>query len=62
MFRRQKPKIFEYFVFLKLSGELIEVIVATLGEVGLQNFSKQTPFQQVVCHGEKLLDNLMEIL
>lgn len=36
--------------------------MATFGEVGLQNFSKQISFQQVVCHGEKLPDNLVEIL
>lgn len=32
------------------------------GEVSLQNFRKQIPFQQAVGHGQKLLDNLVEIL
>lgn len=36
--------------------------MAAAGEVGLQNFPKQIPFQQAVGHGQKLLDNLMEIL
>lgn len=36
--------------------------MAAAGEVGLQNFPKQIPFQQAVGHGQKLLDNLVEIL
>lgn len=36
--------------------------MAAVGEVSLQNFPKQIPFQQTVGHGQKLLDNLMEIL
>lgn len=31
-------------------------------EVGLQNLSKQIPFQQAVGHGQKLLDDLVEVL
>lgn len=42
--------------------ELVQIIMATVREVGLQNFPKQTSFQQVVGHGQKLLDNLVEIL
>lgn len=36
--------------------------MAAFGEVGLQNLSEQISFQQVVRHGEKLSDHLVEIL
>lgn len=36
--------------------------MAAAGEVGLQDFTKQIPFQQAVGHGQKLLDNLVKIL
>lgn len=36
--------------------------MATFGEVRLQNLSEQISFQQAVRHGEKLSDNLVEIL
>lgn len=49
-------------LFFKLWRKLVEIILATFGEVGLQNFSEQIPFQQVVSHGEKLPDNLVKIL
>lgn len=49
------------FCFL-LCRELVQVIMATSGEVGLQNLPKQVQFQQAVGHGQKLLDNLVEIL
>lgn len=39
------------FCYLSLCGELVQVIVAAVGEVGLENFPKQIPFQQVVGHG-----------
>lgn len=39
------------FSYLLLCGELVQVIVAAVGEVGLENFPKQIPFQQVVGHG-----------
>lgn len=45
-----------------MCGELVQIIMATVREVGLQNFPKQVSFQQVVGHGQKLLDNLVEIL
>lgn len=48
--------------FLSLCGELVQVIMAAAGEVGLQNFPKQIPLQQAVGHGQELLDNLVEIL
>lgn len=47
---------------LKLRGKLVEVVMATFGEVGLQDLSKQISFQQAVRHGENLSDNLVEIL
>ena len=45
-----------------MCGELVQVVVAAAGEVGLQNFPKQIPFQEVVGHGQELPDNLVEIL
>lgn len=36
--------------------------MAAAGEVGLQNLPEQIPFQQVVGHGQQLLDHLVEIL
>lgn len=53
---------FWIFSVLKLRGKLVEVVMATFGEVGLQNLSKQISFQQAVRHGENLSDNLVEIL
>lgn len=51
-----------FFFFFLLRGELVQVVMAAAGEVGLQNFPKQIPFQQAVGHGQKLLYNLVEIL
>lgn len=62
MLNNNNPNAFRNESFLKLVWELVEVIVATFWEVGLQNFSEQISFQQVVGHGEKLPDNLVEIL
>ena len=45
-----------------MCGELVQVVVVAAGEVGLQNFPKQIPFQEAVGHGQKLPDNLVEIL
>lgn len=42
--------------------ELVQIIEATVSEVGLQDFPKHTSFQQAVGHREKLLDDLVEIL
>lgn len=53
---------FWVFSVLKLRGKLVKVVMATFGEVGLQNLSEQISFQQVVRHGENLSDNLVEIL
>ena len=48
--------------FFSLCRELVQVVMAAAGEVGLQNFPKQIPLQQAVGHGQELLDNLVEIL
>lgn len=41
---QQQPKRISQRVFLKLLWELVEFIVATFWEVGLQNFSEQISF------------------
>lgn len=55
-------KGFFFFFSFSLCWELVQVIMTAAGEVSLQYFRKQVPFQQAVGHGQKLLDNLVEIL
>jgi hypothetical protein len=41
---------------------LIEVVMGTAAEVGLQDLSEQVPLQQVIGQREQLSDHLVEIL
>ena len=45
-----------------LGRQLIQVVMGTAGEVGLQDLCEQAPLQQVVGHGEQLSDHLVEVL
>lgn len=51
-----------FFLLFSMCRELVQVVVAAVGEVGLHNLPKQIPFQEAVGHGQKLPDDLVEIL